>query len=249
MTKTKLLLATAAFAVMAACSPQTAPTAEADAEAAAVAATAAPVQIAAPAGEYKLDPTHASLTFQVQHLGLSNYTARFTQFDATLNFDPANPANSRVTATINPASIRTDYTGNYRATHQGSPYRTFDEALTRDPNWFNVGAHPQITFESTGIELTGERTGTMTGNLTFLGQTHPVTLDVKFNGELNPHPFLQGRSAIGFSASGALDRSQWGMTQGVNPTGPGIGDTVSLIIEAEFHQVAAAAPAAAPATP
>jgi len=224
--KLKLLTAATLISLMAACAPP-APAPEATD---AAAAPATPVAINAPAGTYALDKSHASVTFQVMHLGLSRYTARFTDFDAVLTFDPANPTASSVSATINPTSVRTDYPGNYRATHQGSAYRTWDEDLAQNPVWFNAGAHQTITFQSTGLTLTGERTGTMTGDLSFLGQTHPVTLDVTFNGELTPHPFRPTQAAIGFSARGSLNRSTWGMDNYV----PNIADQVDLIIEAEF---------------
>lgn len=230
MKRFTIAAAAAAFAFAAACTPQaTPPAAETAAE------PAAPVAIAAPAGAYTLDKTHASLTFQVMHLGLSNYTARFTDFDASLNFDPANPTASTVTATINPASVETDYPGDYKATHADSGFNSWNEDLANSPNWLNAAAFPQITFTSTALTATGERTGTMSGDLTFLGVTQPVTLDVTFNGELNPHPMLQGRSAIGFSARGTLKRSDFGSTYGA----AFIGDEVNLIIEAEFHQAPA----------
>ena len=62
-----------------------------------------------PAGVYNLDETHAQLVWQVSHLGLSNYTARFTDFDADLIFDPEKPENSQLIATIDPTSIKTDF--------------------------------------------------------------------------------------------------------------------------------------------
>ena len=58
-----------------------------------------------PAGEYRLDPSHASLIFRVNHLGFSHFTSQFRKFDATLMLDPKHPENSRVTATIDPRSI------------------------------------------------------------------------------------------------------------------------------------------------
>jgi polyisoprenoid-binding protein YceI len=241
MTSKSLFAAVAVAAMLAACSPQAAPT---DSANTATQTAATPVAITAPAGSYLLDPTHASLTFRVGHMGLSHYTARFTRFDATLTFDPANPTASSVTATIDPTSVETDYPGDFRATHPDSTFGSWDEELAGDAKFFNAGAHPQITFQSTGLQLTGERSGIMTGDLTFLGQTHPVTLDVTFNGEAQL-PWLAGRSAIGFSAVGRLDRSQWGMTYLIpQGGGPGVADSVEIVIEAEFQQ---APPADAPA--
>jgi len=174
-----------------------------------------------PAGTYKLDDAHASLVWQVSHLGLSNYTARFTDMDATLHYTPENPEQSTVEVTINPLSIETDY-----------PYpekQNFDATLAKDPAWFNAEKFPSIRFTSTQLTRKDEHTGTMTGDLTFLGVTKPVTLDVTFNGAMLEQPFSK-KPTLGFSARGELSRSNWGMTKYI----PQIGDEVELIIEVEF---------------
>lgn len=183
-----------------------------------------------PPGVYSLDETHASLTWKVSHLGLSDYTARFTDFDADLTFDPAAPENSSITASIDPTSIETDY--------PHPEEKDFDKLLIEGEGWFNSGDFPSITFESTTIERTGDNTGTMTGDLTFLGVTKPVTLDVTFNGAMAMQPFSQ-KPTLGFSATGTLNRSEWGMGTYV----PNIGDEVELLIEAEFAMEQAEAPA------
>ncbi|MAF31456.1 MAG: polyisoprenoid-binding protein [Magnetococcales bacterium] len=176
-----------------------------------------------PAGIYTLDPTHASITWQVNHLGLSNYTARFTKFTAEVDYNPKNPEESVITASIDPTSIKTDY-----------PYpqkKDFDKKLVENEDWFNASAFPKIDFKSTKLEMTGEKTAIMTGDLTLLGQTKPVTLNVNFNGAYEAHPFT-GKPALGFSAKGTLNRSDWGFTTYV----PNIGDEVKLIIETEFEK-------------
>ncbi|MEM7617142.1 MAG: YceI family protein [Pseudomonadota bacterium] len=176
------------------------------------------------AGTYELDETHASLIWRVSHLGLSQYTARFTDFDAEIIFDPKQPELSKVTAEINPTSIKTDY-----------PYpekKDFDKKLIEGGEWFNSKEFPEIKFVSTDIKRNGDDTGVMTGNLTFLGVTKPVTLDVKFNGAMAKQPFSK-KPALGFSATGSLKRSQWGMGTYV----PNIGDEVEIIIEAEFSKM------------
>ncbi len=174
-----------------------------------------------PAGVYSLDETHASLTWKVSHLGLSNYTARFTNFDADLTLDPAAPENSSLTATIDPMSIETDYPHVEK--------KDFNKKLATGEDWFNAVAHPQITFKSTALTKTSDTTGTMTGDLTFLGVTKPVTLDVTLNGAMASHPFTN-QPALGFSARGSLERSDWGMEAYL----PNIGNEVEIIIEAEF---------------
>ncbi|MBI1339197.1 polyisoprenoid-binding protein [bacterium] len=172
-------------------------------------------------GQYELEKSHASLVWRVKHMGLSNYTARFVDFDASLDFDPANPAASRLKAVINPASVRAEH-----------PTRdSWDSELAND--WFKAGQFPQIVFESSLVEQTGPTTGKVTGELSFLGITKPVTLDVTFNGTANS-PFFGARDLLGFSARGVLKRSDFGLTRFASV----VGDEVEVIIEAEFVQAA-----------
>ncbi len=182
---------------------------------------AAPALPTALSGHYQMDKAHASLTWKVQHLGLAYYTARFTDFDIDLTFDAANPEKSTVSATINPAQVRTDY-----------PYPEeddFDTVLATDAKWFNSTAFPKITFTATDLTLTGDNTGTMAGDLTFLGVTKPITLAVTLSGSQEKRPFT-GVPALGFSATTTLKRSEWGLKTFL----PLIGDDVQIIIEVEF---------------
>lgn len=183
-----------------------------------------------PAGVYQLDPTHASLTWQVKHLGLSNYTARFAKFDATLDFNPTALAQSQVTATIDPTSIRTDY--------PNAATKDFDAELAHGAPWFNAKQFPEIKFVSTQLVLQDGHTGRLTGDLTLLGVTKPVTLTVRFNGGLANAPFSK-KPTLGFSASGSLKRTEWGFNHLV----PLVGETVNLNIEAEFIHAGTPTPA------
>lgn len=182
---------------------------------------AKPAAIDVPAGTYKLDPTHASLTWKVSHLGLSNYTARFAKFDATLDFDPAAMAKSKLSVTIDPKSIRTDY--------PFADTKDFNKKLAEDAEYFNANAHPEITFTSTSVEMTGDKTAKVTGDMTLLGVTKPVTLDVTLNGGMKLQPFAK-KPAVGFSATTTIKRSEFGFTKLV----PVVADDVTLLIEAEF---------------
>ena len=176
-----------------------------------------------PAGVYGLDNTHASLTWKVSHFGLADYTARFTDFDVELDFNPEDPTKSSLNVTVDPASVRTDYP---------TPEKEdFDKKLSKGADWFNAGEFPKITFTSTSIKMTGEDTGEVTGDLTFLGVTKPATLDVTFNGAYAEKPFA-GVPALGFSATGTIKRSDWGFDTYV----PAIGDEVDLVIEVELQQ-------------
>jgi polyisoprenoid-binding protein YceI len=196
------------------------------------AAFAKNLEIKAPAGEYKIDPNHNSLVARVLHLGLAPYAVRMTRIDATLKLDPAKIGNSSLAMTIDPTSIDTDFAGDYVATHQGTPYKSFEEALAQGDKMLNAGKFPAITFKSTSVKPgAGPQSLKVTGDLGFLGQTHPVTLDVTVTGSTGQHPFTK-KGAIGFSATGKFTRSQWGMTG----TQQFLGDEVSLAFDGEFHQ-------------
>jgi polyisoprenoid-binding protein YceI len=221
----KVMIAACALVVLAACSKP----AEAPPVAAAEKSAAAPKPASAaglPAGEYKLDKTHASLHFRVNHLGFSNYTARFNEFDATLQLDPANPAAASLTATVNPASLDTD-----------SPLKTFNAQVSGE-EFLDAAKFPQITYKSTRVEMTGPDTARVTGDLTFHGVTKPVTLLAKFNGGYASMPMDPSGSRIGFSATGTLNRSEFGVGYGVPAPGTtmGVSDAVEIIIEAEFSR-------------
>lgn len=176
--------------------------------------------IEAPSGTYKLDLSHASVTFRVLHLGLSNYTARFAKFDSTVDYDAKDPTKSKLTVVIDPKSIRTDFPDVAR--------EDFDKVLGTDEKWLAGDKHPEIRFVATGIRRTGPKAGQMTGDLTFRGVTKPVTLAATWNGAIE-HPFRK-KPVFGVSAKGAIKRSEFGMTHLAGL----IGDDVELQIEAEY---------------
>lgn len=172
-------------------------------------------------GDYALDRSHASIIWKVSHGGLSNYAARFTGFDATVTLDKDNVENSSVTVTIDPASVRTDY--------PKPEEEDFDAKLAKGEAWFNADVHPEISFVSTSLEQTGGTTGKLTGDLTFLGVTKPVTLDVEFIGGVAEHRFAKA-PAFGIAATGVVDRTEFGF----DTYAPYLGEKVSLQIDAEF---------------
>ncbi len=182
-------------------------------------------QTAAPAGDYVLDRTHATLQWQGLHNGLSWYTARFTNFDIQLTFDPADVTKSKVAATIDPKSIETDFA----KTRPAGNTTDFNAELANDARFFNAGKFPQITFASTAITRTGENKGKMTGNLTFLGVTRPVTLDVTYIG-FRTYPAPR-KPKVGFQAVGTINKTHWGMASGGS-----IADDIKIEINAEFTQ-------------
>jgi polyisoprenoid-binding protein YceI len=175
-----------------------------------------PIAVDLPAGTYRLDPRHKSVSFRIRHMELAWFTARFDTVDATLELDPADPARSRLHATIDPQSVNT---GVLNAAGE----RGFDRQIGRA-----LGDAP-ITFASTAIERTGRNTARITGDLTMNGQTHPATLEASFaGGAVDP---LRGAAMVlGFSAHGVIDRTQWGVTQ----WGSFAGDDVQIVIEVEL---------------
>ncbi len=183
-----------------------------------------PVRTDAPAGAYRLDKAHASLVFSVNHIGYSEYTAGFDDFDATLDFDPASPANIRVSATINPASLDIP-----------TPPAGFLDEL-KSAAWLGAIEFPAMRFHSTSVTLTGPSSARIDGALEIRGVTAPVSFDAVFNGGYAGFPPYDPNARIGFSAKGVLKRSAFGMTVGI-PTAEmpvGVSDDVSFRIEAEF---------------
>jgi polyisoprenoid-binding protein YceI len=179
----------------------------------------------APAGTYGVDKPHSSIMWKGLHQGLSWYVARFTNFDITVDFNPADVSKSKVTATIDPKSIETDYARMRPANRNDD----FNAELANGERFFNSGKFPQITFASTAVSKTGDNTGRMTGNLTFLGVTKPVTLDVTYIGNRND-PRLQ-KHKIGFLATGTLKKTDFGMSPGGS-----IADDIKIEINAELIQ-------------
>jgi len=179
-----------------------------------------------PAGRYTLDRSHASLLFSVDHLGFSHYTARFRRFDATLQFDPARIADSRVEVSVDAKSIETDYP---------DPAKLDFNAQLQAADWLDTARHPTMSFRSKRVVPTGDGGLRVEGELTLRGVTRPVTLEARYNGGYAGHP-MDPNARIGFSASGRLRRSEFGMTYGIPAPGTtmGVGDEVELRIECEF---------------
>lgn len=174
---------------------------------------AAGVAQAAPLA-YSIDDTHTNVTFGWNHLGFSNPTAEITDYTAEVMLDEADLTNSSIAISFKASSIEA-----------GS--QKFNEHLYSD-DFFNVAEYPNITFNSTAIEMTGDTTMDVTGDLTVLGVTKPVTLDVTLN-KIAKHPFKPARVA-GFDATTEFKRSEWGMDKYV----PAVSDLIKLRITTEL---------------
>ncbi len=167
-------------------------------------------------GSYALDDTHAYLSFSYSHLGLSNPQIHFTDFDANLELYGNDMSQSQISITIDAASL-------------DSAVPALDDDL-KGADFFDVANHPEITFHSTAYDETSESTGRLTGDLSVRGVTMPVTLDVIINSAaMNP---LNRREMIGFSASGVLNRSDYGLTAYSSL----VSDELSLSVQVEFEK-------------
>ena len=173
------------------------------------------------ADTYVFERGHAAILFSWNHLGLSRQTGRFTDYDGSLEFDPEHPENARLDVRIKAATLATGFDA-------------LDRQL-RTADYFDVVQHPAITFKSTAIRRTGDKTGEVTGDLTILGVSKPVTLAVALNfaglhplGDVNPA--YRERPAAGFGATGRIKRSDWGMDRAT----PLVSDEIEITIEAEF---------------
>lgn len=162
---------------------------------------------------YSFDKVHTQILFFVNHLGFSHSQGEFLDFDGGFTFDRGEPEKSNVEVTIRTDSIDMD-----------------DEkwdAHMKNADFFNVEQYPTMHFKSTAITLTGKDTADITGDLTILGVTKPVTLSTKLN-KVGPHPF-GSKYMAGLSASAHIKRSDFGMNYGL----PMIGDDVEIRIEVE----------------
>ena len=165
-------------------------------------------------GTYELDQPHAYLSFSYSHMGLSNPRLHFSDFDAELELDGNSMAQSSVSITVNAASI-------------DSGVADLDEHL-RGTDFFDVANHPEITFASSAYEETSENTGLLTGDLTVMGITKPVTLDVLINSAAMNR--MVRKEMIGFTATGVINRSDFGLTA----YDQFVGDELNLDIQVEF---------------
>ena len=156
---------------------------------------------------------HYYAGFQISHLGFSTMHGRFDTLSGTIKYDDAEPTNSQVSITIKASSINTNMAKR--------------DAHLKSPDFFNVEEFSDITFVSTKLIKTGEKTAKMTGNLTMMGVTRSITLDTTLI-NIGANPFSKAPTAA-WSARGTIKRSDFGSKYGA----PAIGDDVTLIIDIE----------------
>ena len=175
---------------------------------------------------FRLDPVHTRVAFQVSHAGFSQPVGSFSKVQGELSFDTDDWRSAKLTVRIPLATLDLG-DGNW-------------QARILDPTFFDAKRYPEAVFTSTRLEPVDATHARVTGLLQMHGASKPVTLDVTLNA-LKRHPLTFKRTA-GFSATGVLHRSDFGMDKWKNL----VGDDVRLIIEAEaVHSSAKAEPDAA----
>lgn len=165
---------------------------------------------------YRIDVGHSELTFRIRHL-MSRANGTFGEWAGTITADPADWSTDSVDVTIQAASIDTRH-------------ERRDNDLRSD-NFFDVANHPTITFRSTRVEVDGSRI-VVTGDLTMKGVTKPLVLTGEFLGRMGVGT---ERERIGFSATGKLNRTDFGIVWNRAVEGGGVllGDEVEITLAVE----------------
>jgi polyisoprenoid-binding protein YceI len=185
-------------------------------------AAALPLAANAAADSYTMDPYHTFVHFEVDHLGFSTIRGYFGKVSGKFSLDPAAKSGT-LDVTVQTASVSTG------DNDKGSRSRSRDEHL-RSPDFFNVAEFPTMTFKSTKVVWKGDRPGTVEGNLTLLGVTKPVTLNID-RWKCGPNPSNK-KEMCGGNASGSLKRSDFGMKFGI----PSVGDDLALWLGVEGYK-------------
>ncbi|HKL55726.1 MAG: YceI family protein [Roseovarius sp.] len=163
---------------------------------------------------YTLDPSHSQVVFSYDHLGFSTTYGMFSGFEGEIMFDQDDPANSSVNVSIPVRSMLTGWE------------KRFQHFMSDD--FFGAAEGDMVTFTSTGIEVTGDTTADITGDLTMNGVTKSVVLAAELN-KSDGHPMKDGQAWAGFDATTTLKRSEYGMDFAV----PAVSDEVEVMISIE----------------
>jgi polyisoprenoid-binding protein YceI len=166
---------------------------------------------AATAGTYALDPNHAAVLARVSHLGYSYSVFRFDRVEATLVWDPAAIAASTLSAAVETASVATNVPG-------------FAAQIAGD-EFLKSAAFPEATFVSTAFHPIDGTHGTVEGQFTLMGKTHPMTFDVALSGAGAGF----GQPRMGISARATLDPQAYGLPAMMI-------DPIELVVDAEFER-------------
>ena len=165
------------------------------------------------AEKYVLDSSHSQVVFNYDHLGFSTTYGMFSGFEGEIMFDEAAPAKSSVSVSMPVMSMFTGWEQR--------------EAHFMSGDFFGAEEGDLVTFTSTSIEVTGDDTALITGDLTMNDVTQSVTLDAKLN-KTGDHP-MAGKPWMGFDATTTLKRSDFNL----GAFAPAVGDEVNVMISLE----------------
>ncbi|MEV0174035.1 YceI family protein [Streptomyces sp. NPDC050803] len=152
-------------------------------------------ELAALTGDYSIDPAHSTLGFVARHAMVTNVKGKFLDFSGSLRLDGTDPSKSTASIDVKMDSIDT-----------GSADR---DGHLKSADFFKADEFPTMTFRSTKAEALGGDDYRITGELTILGTTKPLTIDLEFNGAAKD-PF--GNERVGFEGKAEILRSEWGLT-------------------------------------
>ncbi|MFF7446976.1 MULTISPECIES: YceI family protein [unclassified Streptomyces] len=146
-------------------------------------------------GDYTIDTAHSTIGFTVRHAMVTNVKGKFLDFSGSLHLDGGDPSASTASIDVKMDSIDT-----------GSAER---DGHLKSADFFKIEEYPTMTFRSTSAEALGGEDYRITGDLTILGTTRPLTIDLEFNGAAKD-PF--GNERVGFEGKAEIKRSDWGLT-------------------------------------
>jgi polyisoprenoid-binding protein YceI len=176
------------------------------------AACGALLSFGANAAEYDFDKVHTQIFFKASHLGFSTSTGQFTEFDGNFVFDESDPTKSSVNVSIEVDSLDLSNHSEWHGHMMGEGF-------------FDSANYPAMTFNSTSVKKTGEKTMDVMGDLTIKGVTKPVVLAVTFNKKGEAF----GQKKAGFSATTTIDRTEFN----VSAFAPAVGTEIPITIEVE----------------
>jgi polyisoprenoid-binding protein YceI len=171
-------------------------------------------------GDYTVDPSHSRIGFVARHAMVTKVRGQFTDFDATAHIDAEDPRRSSASVTIKVDSI--DTRNDQRDAH------------LRGNDFFDLAAHPEITFVSTAVEPVADDVLRVTGDLTIKGVTRPVTIDFTFEGSA-VDPF--GNHRVGFEGSVVVNRKDWGITWNAALEAGGVLVSEKVTLELELSAI------------
>jgi len=169
--------------------------------------------------KWLIDPDHAVARFSVRHFMIASVEGIFSKMTGLIEFDPPDLNRLSVEAEIEVRSLTTGHAER-------------DEHLL-SADYFDVEKYSKIIFKSAKVEPTTGNQGKVTGDLIIRGIPQPVTLEFEYFGPVKS-PF-SGKSCVGFSASGKVNRETYGMILSHPMEGGGwvVGKEVQIHIEIE----------------